>query len=134
PPQGARGVRNVPEPSLGPRGNLPVPPFPLHRPAFADRLLRSRLELVADAVARLDERVPRRAAVDLLAHLADEDVDGAVAPRLPAAPHALEQLVPRDDAAALQRQRVEQPELCRRQADALAVDVRLDLVRVDAEL
>src|SRR2546423_2918693 len=97
-------------------------------------LLRYGVELVAHAVARLDERVPRRAAVDLLAHLADEDVDGAVAVRLAPAPDALEQLVARHDAAALQRERVEQPELGRRQAGGVAVDVRLDLVGVDAEL
>ena len=41
----------------------------------------------------------RRAAVDLLAHLPDEDVDGAVAVRLAPAPHPLEQnrVVSRDE-------------------------------------
>src|SRR2546423_6834089 len=93
-------------------------------------LLRYGVELVADAVTRLDERVPRRAAVDLLAHLADEDVDGAVAARLAPAPDALQQLVARHHATSLQGQRVEEPELGRRQARALAVDVGLDLQRV----
>src|SRR2546421_3200385 len=97
------------------------------------RLLRDRVQLVADAVARLDERVPRRAAVDLLPHLADEDVDGPVAMRLATAPHALEELVARDDPAAFQRERVQEPELRRRQAGGVAVEVRLDLIRVDAE-
>ena len=37
-------------------------------------------------------------------------------------------------AAALERERVEQAELGRRQLGALAVDVRLHLARVDAQL
>src|SRR2546421_8541110 len=97
-------------------------------------LLRYGVELVAHAVARLDERVPRRAAVDLLAHLADEDVDGAVAVRLAPAPDALQKLVARHDPPALQGERVQQPELRRREAGGVAVDVRLHLIRVDAEL
>ena len=72
--------------------------------------------------------------VDLLAQLADEDVDGAVAPRLAAAPEPLHQLVARDDAAALARERVEEAELGRRQLGALAVDERLHDGRVDAQL
>src|SRR6478672_11297953 len=63
--------------------------------------LRFGLELVAHAVARLDERVPRCLAVDLVAQLAHEDVDGAVAVPLAPAPQLLEQLVPADDAAPL---------------------------------
>ena len=92
------------------------------------------LELVADAEARLDERVARRDAVDLLAQPADEDVDGAVAVRLAPPPHLLQQLVARDDAAAVERERVEQLELGRRQLGAAAVDERLHLARVDAQL
>ena len=76
----------------------------------------------------------RRAVVDLLAQPPDEDVDGAVAVRLAAAPHLLQQLVARDDAAAVERERVEQPELGRRQLGALAVDERLHLARVDPQL
>ena len=49
-------------------------------------LLSLRLEAVADAVARLDERVPRRAAVDLLPQAANADVDRAVAVRRASAP------------------------------------------------
>src|SRR5207253_2151690 len=51
-----------------------------HRPARACLVLRLGLELVADAVARLDERVPRGAAVELVAEAPHEHVDGAVAP------------------------------------------------------
>src|SRR5207253_6156703 len=72
--------------------------------------LRDGLELVADAVARLDERVPRRAPVDLLAQAAHEDVDRAVAVRLAAAPQLLQKLVARGDAALIERELVEQPE------------------------
>lgn len=52
-------------------------------------LLRLGLELVADAVARLQEGVARRARVDLLAELAHEHVYRAVAVRGPPPPHAL---------------------------------------------
>ena len=55
-------------------------------------------------------------AVDLVAQPADEDVDGAVAVALAPAPDLLQQLVARDDAAAVERELVEQPELGRRQA------------------
>ena len=78
--------------------------------------------------------MPRRARLDLVAQLAHEDVHGAVAPGFPPAPDPLEQLVARDHAAALERQRVEEPELGRRQVDALAVHVGLDVERVDQEL
>src|SRR5207237_646630 len=105
-------------------------------PARAGRrpVLRHGFELVADAVARLDERVPRCAAVDLLAQAAHEDVDRPVAMRLAASPELLEQLVPGGDAAAVERELVEKAELGRGQAGGLAVDERLDLARVDHEL
>src|SRR5204863_5959195 len=51
------------------------------------------LELVADAVARLDERMARRDAVDLVAQPPDEDVDGPVPVCFPPAPDLLQQLV-----------------------------------------
>src|SRR5262245_29109586 len=61
------------------RGVL-APTWP-ERTARRRVLLGGGVELVADAVAGLDEGVPRGAGVDLLAQLADEDVDGAVAVR-----------------------------------------------------
>src|SRR4029078_4603816 len=88
-----------------------------------DRLLGCRFELVADAVARLEERVPRRAAVDLLAELADEDVDRPVPVGRAAAPDALQQLVARQDPTGLQGERVGEAKLGWRQVGALAVDV-----------
>ena len=78
--------------------------------------------------------MPRRLAVDLVAQLAHEDVDGAVAMALASAPELLEQLVAADDPAALEREGVQQPELGRRQVGALTVEVGLDVERVDAEL
>jgi len=82
----------------------------------------------------VDEGVARRAAVHLLAELADEDVDGSIAVRRAPPPHALEQLVAREHAPLLPRERVEQAELGRRQLGALAVDVRLHVVRIEPQL
>src|SRR2546429_6329473 len=92
------------------------------------------LELVADAVARLDERVTRRSAVDLVAEAADEGVDGAVPMQLAAAPDPLQQLVACRHAAAVEGERVEEPELGRGQLRTGAVDVGLHLARVDPQL
>src|SRR5205085_9489608 len=89
--------------------------------AFFD-LLGFGLELVADAEARLDERVARGVAVDLLAQPPNEDVDGAVAVRLASPPNLLQQLVTGDDASAVEGERVEQLELGRCQACVPAVD------------
>jgi hypothetical protein len=61
----------------------------------------------------MDERVPRRPAVDLVPQAADEDVDGAVAVGLPAPPDSLQQLVARGDTASLERESVEEPKLGR---------------------
>ena len=72
--------------------------------------------------------------VDLLAQLPDEDVDRPVAMRRPAAPHALEELVACEDAAHLEGERVDEPELRRRQIGAPPVDVGLHVLRVEAEL
>src|SRR6266545_1822081 len=93
-----------------------------------------RLELVSDAVAGLDEGVSGGVEIDLLPQLAHEDVDGTVAPIQPPAPDLLKQLVPRQHAALLERQCVEQAELRRSQLHALAVDVGLDAPRVDSKL
>ncbi len=76
----------------------------------------------------------RRPRVDLLAQLAHEDVDGAVAVRGPATPDPLQQLVAGEHAAHVERERVEQPELGRREVGARAVDVRLHVPRVEAQL
>ena len=76
----------------------------------------------------------RRALVDLVPQTAHEDVHRAVAVRLTAAPDPLQELVTRDDAAPLERERVQELELGRRQLGARAAHERLHLARVDAEL
>ena len=75
-----------------------------------------------------------RAGVDLLAQLADEDVDRAVAVRGAPAPDALQQLVAREHPALVERERVDEPELGRRQVGARPVDVGLDVARVEPQL
>src|SRR5919197_3639369 len=97
-------------------------------------LLRDRLELVADAVARLNEGVLRRRPVDLVAQAAHEDVDGSISMSLAAAPDLLEQLVSGRHQPAVESQCVEKPELRRRQLGAAAVDVGLHLARIDPQL
>src|SRR5689334_10276044 len=78
--------------------------------AAAQPLLLNRLELVADAVARLDERVPRRDAVDLVPQAPDEDVDRPVAMSFPAAPDPLQELVAGRHPTPVEGQRIEEPE------------------------
>src|ERR1700722_241417 len=88
----------------GGRGTRRAPGRPAKRrtSAAAPRagLLELGLELVADAEARLDERVARRDPVDLLAQAADEDVAGAVAVGLAPPPDLLQQPLPGDAAPA----------------------------------
>ena len=91
-------------------------------------------ELVTHSVPSVDEFVGRCTPIDLLPELADEDVDGAVAPRQPPAPDLLEQLVARQHSALVAGEGIEEPELGGRQLDVLAVDVGLEAPRVDAEL
>src|SRR5215212_6264870 len=97
-------------------------------------LLRDGLQPVADAVPRLDEGVFCRPAVDLVAQPPNEDVDRAVAVSLAPAPDLLQELVSGHDAAAVERELVQQSELGGRQAGALAVHERLRLARVDPQL
>src|SRR5438105_3900991 len=97
-------------------------------------VLAHGFELVADAVPRLDERVLRRTAVDLLPEPADEHVDRPVAVRLAPSPELLEQLVAGRDASLVECELVEEAELCRCQAGALPVHERLHFARIDHEL
>ena len=78
--------------------------------------------------------MPRGAAVDLLAQLADEDVDRAVAVRGAATPDALQQLVPREHAPLLERERVEEAELGRRQLGARPSTYACTFRRVEPQL
>src|SRR5207302_5682345 len=83
--------------------------------------LRNGLQPVPVAVARLDERVVRSAAVDLVAQAAHEDVHRSVAMRFAPSPELLQQLVACDDSAAVDRELIEQSEFGRCQLGALSV-------------
>src|SRR5687768_1049089 len=76
----------------------------------------------------------RRACIDLLAQLPDEDVHGSVASREPAAPDPLQQFVPGDDPRAFGGKRVQEPELGRCELCALPVEIGLHADGVDSEL
>src|SRR5207247_3489199 len=104
------------------------------REVLAAELLGQRLELVADPVAGVDERVARSAPVDLLPELPHEDVHRPVAMGRAPAPDTLQELVPREHPALLAGKGVDQTELRRRQLGARSVDVGLDVVRVEPEL
>src|SRR5512133_1611641 len=93
-----------------------------------------RFQLVPDAVTRLDERVAGRFAVDLVSELAYEDVDRPVTVPFASSPELLQELIAAHDATALERQRVQEPELGRRQLRALSVEVGLHIERVDPQL
>src|SRR5215470_7550294 len=82
----------------------------------------------------MDEGVARRASVDLLAQLAYEHVDRAVAVGRSTSPDPLEELVAGQDAALLARERVQEPELGGGQIGARAVHVCLDVVGVEPKL
>src|SRR5436190_4807 len=76
-------------------------------------LLLLRLELVADAVARVNEGVRGCKAIDLRAQFANEHIHGPITVALPASPDALHQLLARDHAPLLECERVQQAELGR---------------------
>src|SRR6266536_1059827 len=82
----------------------PIQPAPGRRDCSlnASSTFGLRLELVADAVPRLDEGVPRCTPVDFLPQPPHEDVDRTVAARLAPPPQLLEELVACDDAAAVE--------------------------------
>src|SRR5439155_799528 len=134
----SRKVRNL---ELDPRATLVVhdsrPGFEVCGASLVGRVQIVRSDAarpLADAVARVDERVAGSTAVDLLAQLPNEDVDGSVAVRRAAAPHALKELVAGQHATLLAGERVDEPELGRRELRALAVDEGLDVVRIEPEL
>ena len=76
----------------------------------------------------------RSVAVDLVAEAADEHVDGPVAMGRPAAPDLLQQLVPRHHPTLLQRQRIQQPKLRRRQLARSPHPQRLHIPRINQQL
>src|SRR5215204_441244 len=73
--------------------------------------LGDRIKLVADSEPGLDEGVIDGPLVDLLAQLADADVDGAVAMCLAPAPYLLEELIASDNTALLETEGVQEAKL-----------------------
>jgi hypothetical protein len=76
---------------------------------------------VADAPDGLEQLRARGVGLELLAQAPDVDRDGSGVERRGVAPHAVHQLVAREDAVRVRRQEPEQVEFLRRQVDALAV-------------
>ena len=70
-------------------------------------------------------------AIDLGSKRLHDIVDRSLSP-CPVAPHALEELSPRDDASLVRGERVEETELGPGQTGARAVDVGLERGRVEA--
>ena len=86
------------------------------RSRIGSRLIGVGLQPVADAAHRLD-RVATERAVDLLAQVADVDVDD-VGPALERdVPGAVEKLTAREDSAGAAHEELEQRELLRRQLE-----------------
>src|SRR5436190_1758242 len=93
------------------------------RPAAQARLrcsrLRRRLVAVAEAEVGVDVDPAGRSLLELLAHLADEDVDRAVAVGHPVAPDLLVDLLAREDLAHRARQQAQDLEFAAREVEAL---------------
>ena len=93
-----------------------------------------RVEPVADAEVRVDVAPVRRDLLELLAQLAHEHVHRAVPVDHRVAPHALVDLLARDDLAAEVAQQRDQLELAAREVHAAAGGEGLELVAPDLEL
>ena len=91
-------------------------------------------EAVADAEVRVDVAPVRRGLLELLAQLAHEHVDRAVAAGHRVAPDALVDLLALEHAPAGVGEQLDQLELAPRQVDRAAGDERLEAVGADLEL
>src|SRR5688572_5169898 len=93
------------------------------RPVGSGRSASVFGEGIPDAPHRRDVAGLGRIWLDLVSDMADVDVDRPLVllERVVVVAHQLEQLAPRVDAARSGREVSEQVELCRREADALAV-------------
>src|SRR3954464_11384602 len=96
-----------------------------------DRLSR---EPVADPEVRVDVPPARRGALELLAELADEDVDRAVTVDHRVAPDPLVDLLALQHLALGVREQLDELELAAREIDRPAAGERLELVGPDLEL
>ena len=93
-----------------------------------------RREAVADAEVRVDVAPVRRHPLELLAQLAHEHVDRAVAVDHRVAPHALVDLLARQDLPLVVGEQLDQLELAAREVGAAAGREGLELVEPDLEL
>src|SRR3954451_22341873 len=93
-----------------------------------------RGEPVADPEVRVDVAPGGRGLLELLAQLAHEDVDGAVAARHRVAPHPLVDLLALEHAPRGRRQQLDELELAPGQLDRLPVGEGLELVGADLDL
>ena len=91
-------------------------------------------EAVADAEVRVDVAPARRHALELLAQLADEDVDRAVAVDHRVAPHALVDLLALQHLPLRVGEQLDELELAPREVGADAADEGLELVGADLDL
>src|SRR5207237_4178587 len=87
-----------------------------------------------DLVPHAPDRDDGRRVAELASELADVDVDRARVPGEGVAPDSLEQLVAREDEAAVVEQLPEQVELLRRELDLLLADARLTAAGVDEQV
>ena len=103
--------------------------------AVADRSVdRLGREPVADPEVRVDVAPARRRALELLAQLADEDVDRAVAVDHRVAPDPLVDLLALEHLALGLGEQLDQLELAAREVDRPAADEGLELVGADLDL
>src|SRR5215213_4315677 len=104
-----------------------------HRRGFA-RVHALGREAISDAEVRMDVAPLRRGALELLAQLAHEHVDGAVAVRHRIPPHALVDRLALQHVASVARQQTDQLELAARQVEAAGAHEGLELVGANRQL
>src|SRR3954449_4542719 len=104
------------------------------RGRLGHRVQRLRREAVADPEVGVDVTPARRGALELLAKLAYEDVDRAVAVGHRVAPDPLVHALARNDAARGAGEQVKKLELAPREPHRAATDEGLEHVRPDLQL
>ncbi len=133
---GRRRSRPEPPPPRPPPAERPPRPPAEPRPGSERLVARDplRREAVADPEVRVDVAPLRRHALELLAQLAHEDVDRAVAVDHRVAPHALVDLLARHDLVAVVGEQLDELELAAREVGVAPGREGLELVEADLEL
>src|SRR3954469_15629264 len=129
---GARRRRRGADRARRPPASRPRPPPRL--PARAPPRRGLRREAVADPEVRVDVAPLRRGALELLAQLAHEDVDAAVAAGHGVAPDALVDLLALEHPALGRGEQLDQLELAAREVDRAIADEGLELIGADLHL